>query len=184
MPFVDIFFFSVIGHFAEHYVYIYLDPCNLHRIAIRYCNVTLRYTATHSAESLEGRAWCDVYTYNVTCIHICIYTHTWCTRDGARAVSISRAPIIFLLRRLPPGCRGWSPGRPGAADDGEGVRWEARGRCPTRSKYGDIKPIKRANSRHCIKVCVHIHIYATLAWLPLNFALLFLPGRLKMIFNS
>lgn len=78
-----------------------------------------------------------------------IYVHT---RDGARAVSISRAPIIFLLLRLPPDRRGWSPGQRGLRMTGKGFD-EARGRWPTRSKYGDVKSIKRANSRYCKSMC-------------------------------
>lgn len=95
----------------EHYVHMYIDPCNLHGIAIRYCNVTFTVTPRLIRPNLWRRARrCDVCICNA---HI----YTWCIRDGARAVSISRAPIIFLLRRLPP-----SPPPPaaegGPRDDG------------------------------------------------------------------
>lgn len=94
-------------------------------------------------------------------IHVMYTGRCTCGIDFASTNYFPLAPSAPRLPRV-------VPGTTGAAEDGKGVRWEARGRWPTRSKYGDVKSIKRANSRYCKSfVCVY-RAGTRLAWLPLN----------------
>lgn len=139
----------------------HIDMCNLYRIAIWYCDVTVRYTPRFARPNLWRRARkrhmyvriCNVYMY------ICdVYTYTWrytCSIDFANTNYFPLAPSA----PLPPLC---SAAGGGPRDTtGKGFD-EARGRWP-RSKYDDVKSIKRANSRYCKTMYT-----ARLAWLPLN----------------